>query len=94
MGYAAPVRLIEGDLLFVLMQTCPLVNEWQLQTLARQQGIRKDKETDMLDMLFSAFRRCSNEGRLFRMLVEVSVLLATGRSNGTNALAMLQRFTR
>jgi hypothetical protein len=33
------------DLLFVLMQTFPLLREWQLQTLARQHGIRKDRET-------------------------------------------------
>jgi hypothetical protein len=31
------------DLLFVLMQTFPLLSEWQLQTLARQHGIRKDR---------------------------------------------------
>jgi hypothetical protein len=40
-------------LLFVLKQTVPLLNEWQLQTLARQHGIRKDRETDLLDKLFT-----------------------------------------
>ncbi|WP_433975465.1 hypothetical protein [Tunturiibacter lichenicola] len=64
----------------------PLLNEWQLQTLARQHGIRKDRETDMLDKLFAAFLRRAAEGTLSRLLVEVSVVIATGRSNGTNAL--------
>ena len=54
-GDAVPVRLMKRDLLFVLTQTFPLLNEWQLQTLARQHGIRKDRETDMLDKLFAAF---------------------------------------
>jgi ParB family chromosome partitioning protein len=85
-GDAVPVRLMKRDLLFVLTQTFPLLNEWQLQTLARQHGIRKDRETDMLDKLFSAFLRRADEGTLSRLLVEVSVVLASGRSNGTNAL--------
>ena len=85
-GDAVPVRLMKRDLHFVLMQTFPLLNEWQLQTLARQHGIRKDRETDMLDKLFSAFLRRADEGTLSRLLVEVSVILASGRSDGTNAL--------
>jgi hypothetical protein len=52
----------------------------------RHVGIRKDRETDMLDKLFTAFLRRADEGTLSRLLVEVSVVLATGRSNGTNAL--------
>jgi ParB family chromosome partitioning protein len=85
-GDAVPVRLMKKDLLFVLIQTFPLLNEWQLQTLARQHGIRKDRETDMLDKMFPAFLRRADEGTLSRLLVEVSVVLATGRNNGTNAL--------
>ncbi|HEV2647273.1 MAG TPA: chromosome partitioning protein ParB, partial [Acidobacteriaceae bacterium] len=85
-GDAVPVRLMKRDLLFVLMQTFPLLNEWQLQTLARQHGIRKDRETEMLDKLFTAFLRRADEGTLSRLLVEVSVILASGRTNGTSAL--------
>lgn len=40
----------------------------------------------MLDKMFTAFLRRADEGTLSRLLVEVSVVLATGRSNGTNAL--------
>jgi ParB family transcriptional regulator, chromosome partitioning protein len=85
-GDAVPVRLMKRDLLFVLTQTLPLLGEWQLQTLARQHGNRKDRETDLLDKLFGAFLRRANEGTLSRLLVEVSVVLASGRSNGANAL--------
>jgi ParB family chromosome partitioning protein len=77
---------MKRDLLFVLMQLFPFLNEWQLQTLARQHGIRKDRETDMLDKLFAAFLRRTDEGTLSRLLVEVSVVLASPRGNGTNAL--------
>jgi ParB family transcriptional regulator, chromosome partitioning protein len=85
-GDAVPVRLMKRDLLFVLIQTFPLLNEWQLQTLARQHGIRKDRETDMLEKLFTAFLRRADEGTLSRLLVEVTVILASARSNGTSAL--------
>jgi ParB family chromosome partitioning protein len=85
-GEAVPVRLMKRDLLFVLMQTYPLLGEWQFQTLARQHGIRKDHESNVLDKLFAAFLRRTDEGTLSRLLVEVSVVLASGRSNGTNAL--------
>jgi ParB family transcriptional regulator, chromosome partitioning protein len=85
-GDAVPVRLMKRDLLFVLTHTFPLLGEWQLQTLARQHGIRKDRETDMLDKLFAAFLRRADEGTLSRLLVEVSVVLASGRSNGGNTL--------
>jgi len=83
-GEAVPVRLMKKDLLFVLMRTFPLLSE--LQTLARQHGIRKDRETDMLDRMFTVFLRRADEGTLCRLLVEVSVVLATGRSNGPDAL--------
>jgi hypothetical protein len=50
-----------------------------LQTLARQHGIRKDRETHLLDKLFAAFLRRADEGTLSRLLVEVSVVLASGQ---------------
>lgn len=85
-GDAVPVRLMKRDLLFVLMQTTPLLNDWQLQTLALQHGIRKDRETDVLDKLFSAFLRRADERTLSRLLVEVSVVIASSRSDGANVL--------
>src|SRR5580704_9901421 len=44
------------------------------------------RQTDILDRLFAAFLRRADEGTLSRLLVEVSVLLASERSNGTSAL--------
>jgi ParB family transcriptional regulator, chromosome partitioning protein len=85
-GDAVPVRLMKRNLLFVLTQTFPLLGEWQLQMLARQHGIRKDRETEMLDKLFVAFLRRADEGTLSRLLVEVSVVLASSRGNGSNVL--------
>ena len=86
-GDAVPVRLLKRDLLFVLTQTFALVSEGQLQALARQHGIRKDRETDMIEKLFAAFLRRVDEGVLSRLLVEVSILIAARRSsNGTSPL--------
>jgi hypothetical protein len=80
--------------LFVLMQTFPLLGEWQLQTLAREHGIRKDRETDMLDKLFDAFLRRADEGTLSRLLVEaVSSLHRVVATEGT-PFARRQRHRR
>ena len=55
--------------------------------MARQHGIRKDRETDMIEKLFASFLRRADEGTLSRLLVEVSVLIAARRSsNGTSPL--------
>ena len=86
-GDAVPVRLLKRDLLFVLTQISPLLSEGQLQALARQHGLRKDRETDMIEKLFAAFLRRADEGSLSRLLVEVSILIAArGSSNGTSPL--------
>jgi ParB family chromosome partitioning protein len=80
-GAAVPVRLLKRDLQFLLNQIAPLLDEWRLQTLARQHGIRKDRETDAIGKLFAAFVRRSDEGTLSRLLVESIVLLAAARTN-------------
>jgi ParB family chromosome partitioning protein len=49
--------------------------------LARQHGIRKDRETDAIGKLFGAFVRRAVEGTLSRLLVEATVLLAAARTN-------------
>ena len=80
-GAAVPVRLLKRDLQFLLNQIAPLLDEWRLQTLARQHGIRKDRETDAIDKLFAAFVRRADEGTLSRLLVEATILLAAARTN-------------
>jgi ParB family chromosome partitioning protein len=51
------------------------------QTLARQHGIRKDRETYPIGKLFAAFVRRADEGTLSRLLVEAATLLAAARTN-------------
>jgi ParB family chromosome partitioning protein len=85
-GAAVPVRLLKRDLVFVLTQTMPLLDEWRLQMLARQHGIRKSKEADSLDNLVLAFVCRADEGTLTRILVESTILLASSRSNPAQVL--------
>ena len=85
-GAAVPVRLLKRDLQFLLNQIAPLLDEWRLQTLVRQHGIRKDRETDAIDKLFAAFVRRSDEGTLSRLLVESTILLAAARTNAAVVL--------
>jgi ParB family transcriptional regulator, chromosome partitioning protein len=85
-GAAVPVRLLKRDLQFLLNQVAPMLGEWRLQTLARQHGIRKDRETDAIDKLFGAFVRRADEGTLSRLLVESTILLAAARTNSAVVL--------
>ena len=80
-GAAVPVRLLKRDLCFVLSQITPLLDEWRLQTLARQHGVRKNKEGEDLDKLFLAFVRHAEEGTLSRLLIKAIVLLSSSRTN-------------
>jgi ParB family transcriptional regulator, chromosome partitioning protein len=85
-GEAVPVRLLKRDLQFLLNQIAPLLDEWRLQTLARQHGIRKDRETDAIDKLFAAFVRRADEGTLSRLFGEATILLAAARTNPASVL--------
>jgi ParB family chromosome partitioning protein len=85
-GAAVPVRLLKRDLQFLLNQIAPLLDEWRLQTLARQHGIRKDRETDAISKLFAAFVRRADEGTLSRLLVEATILLTAARTNAAVVL--------
>ena len=80
-GTVVPVRLLKRDLQFLLNQIAPLLDEGRLQILARQHGIRKDRETDAIGKLFAAVVRRSDEGSLSRLLVESTILLAATRTN-------------
>lgn len=74
------MRPLKRDLQFLLNQITLLL-QCRLQTLARQHGIRKDRETDTIDKLIGACVRCADEGTLSRLLVEATVLLAAARTN-------------
>ena len=54
--------------------------------MARQHGIRKDRETDAIGKLFAAFVRRADEGKLSRLLVESTILLASSRTNAAVVL--------
>ena len=75
------MRLLKRDLQFLLNQIAPLLDESRLQTLTRQHGIRKDRETDAIGKLFAAYVRRADEGTLSRLLVEATILLTTARTN-------------
>ncbi len=85
-GAAVPVRLLKRDLQFLLNQIAPLLDDGRLQTLARQHGIRKDRETDAIGKLVAAFVRRADEGTLARLLVESTILLAASRTNAAVVL--------
>ena len=93
-GAAVPVRLLKRDLQFLLNQIAPLSDEWRLQILARQHGIRKDRETDAIGKLFAAFVRRSDEDALrgvssWRRLVPIRLLFCAKQRRHTKSIPTL-----
>jgi ParB family chromosome partitioning protein len=80
-GSAVPVRLMKRDLLFILEKLVSVMDENRVETLARQHGIRQNRDDGGITKTFTAFLRRSDEGTLSRMLVESSILLAATRGN-------------
>jgi ParB family chromosome partitioning protein len=85
-GSAVPVRLMKRDLLFILEKLVSVMDESRVETLARQHGIRQNRDDGGIAKTLAAFLRRSDEGNLSRMLVESTVLLAASHQNGTNVL--------
>ena len=83
---AVPVRLMKRDLLFVLEKLTSLMDENRLVMLARQHGIRQNRDDGGAGKTFAAFLRRSDEGTLSRLLVETAILLVTSRTNAATAL--------
>src|ERR1700683_3683170 len=54
---AVPVRLMKRDLLFVVERLAGLVEERRLEIVARQHGIKREKENDSIAKLFDAYLR-------------------------------------
>src|SRR6202451_3703510 len=61
---AVPVRLMKRDLLFVTERLAGLVEERRLEIVARQRGIKREKDSDSITKLFAANVRRSEEGVL------------------------------
>jgi ParB family transcriptional regulator, chromosome partitioning protein len=83
---AVPVRLMKRDLLFVVERLAGLVEERRLEIVARQHGIKREKDSDSIAKLFSAYMRRAEESVLGSILVELTILLTTARQQTTQVL--------
>ena len=83
---AVPVRLMKRDLLFVVERLLGLVEERRLEIVARQHGIKREKDSDSIAKLFAAYLRRAEESVLGSVLVELTVLLAVARQQTTQVL--------
>lgn len=80
-GAAVPVRLTKRDLFFVVEKLTSLMEENHLAMLARQHGIRQEREDGGIGKTLAAYLRRADEGTLSRLLVESSIPLAASRGN-------------
>ncbi len=85
-GQAVPVRLLKRDLQFVIEKLATLLDERRLEVLARQHGIKRTKDAEAIDKLFTAFVRRTDEGTLGGVLVEAIILLSAARGNAAQVL--------
>jgi ParB family chromosome partitioning protein len=83
---AVPVRLMKRDLLFLASNLAELVGEGRLETLAKQHGIKRSKDTENIGKLFAAYLRRADESTLSRVVVELTIVLAASRSNAPSVL--------
>jgi ParB family chromosome partitioning protein len=83
---AVPVRLMKRDLLFVVERLAGLVEERRLEIVARQHGIKREKDSDSIAKLFAVYLRRSEESVLGSVLVELAILLATARQQTMQVL--------
>lgn len=83
---AVPVRLMKRDLLFVVERLAGLVEERRLGIVARQHGIKREKDGDSIVKLFAAYLRRSEESVLGSVLVELTILLTAARQQTTQVL--------
>ena len=78
---AVPVRLMKRDLLFILEKLVSLMDEHRIETLARQHGIRQQRDDGGVAKTLAAFLHRADEGTLSRLLVEAVILLAASKTN-------------
>ena len=83
---AVPVRLMKRDLLFVTERLAGLVEERRLEMVARQRGIRREKDSDSVAKLFATYLRRAEESVLGSVLVELAILLTTARKQTMQVL--------
>ena len=85
-GIAVPVRLMKRDLLFVVERLAGMLDENRLAIVAKQHGIKKAKDSDSIAKLFAAFLRRAEESLLGRLMIELTIVLATSHSNAPQVL--------
>jgi ParB family chromosome partitioning protein len=83
---AVPVRLMKRDLLFVLERLAGLVDERRLEIVARQRGIKREKDSDSIAKLFAAYLRRAEESVLGSVLVELTILMTAARQQTAQVL--------
>jgi ParB family chromosome partitioning protein len=83
---AVPVRLMKRDLVFVVERLVGLVDERRLEVVARQHGIKREKDSDSIVKLLVTYLRRQEESVLGSVLVELTILLAAARQQTTQVL--------
>jgi ParB family chromosome partitioning protein len=83
---AVPVRLMKRDLLFVIERLARLLDERRLEILARGRGIKKAKDSDSIEMLFTAYLRRAEESALGSLLVEITIMHWAMKQNAAQVL--------
>ena len=83
---AVPVRLMKRDLLFVTERLAGLVEERRLEIVARQRGIKREKDSDSIAKLFAAYLRRAEESVLGSVLVELTILLTSAHQQTAQVL--------
>jgi ParB family chromosome partitioning protein len=83
---AVPVRLMKRDLLFVTERLAAMVDERRWEIVARQRGIKREKDSDSIAKLFGAYLRRADESVLGSVLVELTILLTAARQQTMQVL--------
>jgi hypothetical protein len=84
---AVPVRLMKGDLLFVVEHLAAMLDKRRVAIVLRQHGIGKAKcPSDTPAKLLAAFLRKSEESVLGRLLVEIVILRSANSVNVSDKL--------
>jgi ParB family chromosome partitioning protein len=83
---AVPVRLMKRDLVFIVEQLLPLLDEKRLEIVARNRSI-KAKDGEAVGKLLTVLIRKGDEGTIGKLIVEAVILLsARSQADGGKAL--------
>jgi ParB family chromosome partitioning protein len=77
---------MKRDLLFVTERLAGLLDERRLEVVARQRGIKGEKDSDTIAKLFAAYLRRADESVLGSILVELTILLTAARQQTVQVL--------